>query len=405
MNDNKTSWKEKQFEILCRIDEICRQYGIDLYLCDSTALMAYRSGEVSDSVFVAIESKDAYRFIDAVGNNSKYGVRGMFNYFHYAAFDIKVYDEDTIDFDLATFRNYGFCGLHVTVKLIRHLPDKDRERKSYQRGLDVYRRYISTRYDNLEVDTSRRLRFQLLLGRLPSKKAFNEEFFRINIKRYSKDTKKIQIGSAICDADVFRTKKKVYINGREFYMAGDAPKYFESRYGENWENHVVGEYKERNYQFRDAEHSWEELQEYIDYLDFKDYYYKRDISRNNIEKNRPNERYWQRDKYLVERSHLRFVFWQKYMPVKEKIIELHNAGKTEELQELLQPYLAQLERFAGSRMSIYFDKEIFDIALDIFRAEGKERVVDRLVNNIPPEHLGELRIKNSRGEYTDVTQH
>ena len=401
MTEQKASWKNKQFEILCSIDDICRENDIDMYLCDSTALKAYCEGELSDSIFVAIEPKDAYRFIKAVEEQSCYGIRGIFNYYHYPEFDFKVYDESTIDFNLATYRSFNFCGLYVTVKFIMHLPDEKRVRLSYLRDLDAFKQFISVRYDNIDVPMHRRLKLLLLLSKLTSGDKFHQKFFERSIARFSKPTKKVKVGEAICDASVFGKKSCATIDGREFYIPGDPATYFMCRYGNGWETRGVAPYEERNYRFRDGDHSWEEFKEYICYLDLDEYYSKRDISRANIEKNKKFEKRWQRDKYIVERTHLRFLFWLKYMPIKKDLLELHRSGKSDQLQDLLSPYLKELERFANSNLAIFFDEDIYNIAIDIFRSMGKEKISNKLHSIVPQEHRKELKIKNSRGEYID----
>ena len=401
MSEQKQSWKKKQFEILCCIDDICRANDIDMFLCDSTALKAYCEGSLSDSVFVAIEPKDAYRFIKAIEEQSRYGIRGIFNYYHYPEFDLKVYDDNTIDFNLATYRNFNFCGLYVTVKFIMHLPDEKRARRSYLRDLDTFKQYISVKYDNMDVPMHKRLRLMLLLSRLTSRDNYHQKIFQRNIKRFSQTTKDVKVGEAVCNASIFDNKAIAAIDGREFYIPGNPAAYFMCRYGNGWETRGVGPYEEHNYRFRDGDHSWKEFKEYIGYLDLEEYYSKRDISRNNIEKNKTFEKRWQRDKYIVERTHLRFVFWLKYMPIKEDLIELHRSGKYVQLQDILNPYLKEMERFANSNLAICFDEDIYNIAIDIFRTMGKEKLCNRLRSIVPQEHSKELKIKNSRGEYID----
>jgi hypothetical protein len=393
------NWKQKHFELLCRIDDLCRQNDIDMYLADDTALMAYQSEELSDYVSVCIDVRDAKKFIKAVDKAEGLLSRGMYNYYRYPRFDIKVYDPETIDFNVDFFEAFGFASLFVIIKFINHIPDKGKHVESAVRNRKAYRDYIEIKYDHLWRRPHRRLLYYQALGKVMPPRRMAKFMFSELIREFSVRSDTIEISMKRYKKKLFDKTIEVKIYDRPFRIPADVNEYLGKRFGAEWRNVTPKQYKEGEYTFRDGERSWDEYKKRIDYIDLDKYYgnYKGFFAED--EKNHENLAEIDRTTKIIIRTHLRFLFWQKYYPLKTEIVELHEKKDYRQLEDKLRKYIAVLEKFAKSDMTVCFDEDIFDITVDTLRHTGRGELADKIVPLVPEEHKKPVRIKDYRGEY------
>ena len=98
--------------------------------------------------------------------------------------------------------------------------------------------------------------------------------------------------------------------------------------------------------------------------------------------------------------------YQYYMPLKQQIVDLYKKGEKEQANELLKPYRSVLYKHYKKGLSVYFDKELFDITMDILATEDipekkkKARLdyVKKLREWVPKEHLEPIVIYDYNGE-------
>ncbi len=399
MDAVEPSWKNKHFEILRKIDDLCRENGIDLFLCEDTALAAYRDGSLSDNVYTAIDVRNVHKFIDAVEGHEGLCVRSMRNYYHYGSLDLKVYDPETTDFDLDMYRDLGFAALYVTVRLIKHVPDNKRRRNAARGTVATYQELIKKKYDDRKIKFHARLLLQRFMSAFVSEEAFRQKVFESSVSAFSDESKRVSVGGYMHKPEVFSSMTTVNIGDRPFNIPEKAEAYFKVHYGDNWEEKALPEYKENNLRFRDETIPSYEFIKSVEYLDLDDYFANRKTLLSLNRRVRKADRFFRRDKNIVLRTHRRFAFWQKYMPRKEEIIKLYSEGDIEGIRDIMGDYLNELEIFAKKKLTIFFDREIFDIAKAVFMAEGKEELTESMEELIPPEHLEPIRIKNYKGEY------
>ena len=111
------------------------------------------------------------------------------------------------------------------------------------------------------------------------------------------------------------------------------------------------------------------------------------------------------DKYynLVYRTEKRFAMYEKYMPIKKLLVKLHKEGRYEELNKLLKPYRSVLLSCYKKGLGLCFDKEIFDMTMDILRSEGRYQYVNKLYEMVPQEHWKPMVITDYKGNLVEIT--
>lgn len=369
-----------------------------MFLCDATALDAFRSGKLADYVSIAIETKDAYRFIKAVEEHTSLGIRGMFNHYMYPLFDIKVYNPDTIDFNIKDYKNLGFCGLYVNVRFVRHIPNNGYIDKFFGKAQRAYRQYIKVIYDKVQIDSNKRIILYKFINAVTSEETFGSKVFKILSDGYSRKTDTIRIGPREYPGGIADEFIETKINNHKFKVPKEIEEYLSIRFGDNWQETQADEFIDTEFQFRDGDFSWAEFENHIQYLNLEDYDKNIKTLRSSGLKYRKLQASFNDIRRIIRRTHVRFLMWQKYMPVKEDILRMHSEGKMDELLELFEPYLKQLVFFNKKKMTVYFDRDIFNIAKELLEYEGMQEVADEIESHIPEEHMGPIRIKNYAGE-------
>ncbi|MBQ6623114.1 MAG: hypothetical protein IJH57_00700, partial [Mogibacterium sp.] len=271
--------------------------------------------------------------------------------------------------------------------------------KVWSKARRGYREYLRVTYDQDKAGSRKRTILYNAVDKTTSEDKLGAMVFDRLVKRYSKKSKTVQIGRRSFPAELFDEYRTVLVEGREFKIPKDEETYFKIVYGRKWKTRNSAIFQDTPFRFRDGDHSWEEFQEYIKYLDLDEYYSNVRTIKSYGDEYKIRNRAFRHTIDIKERTHYRFVFWQKYMPIKDKLIELHEKGDMEKLEDILEPYLYELTAFSHKDLTIYFDREIFDIAKDVLRATEREDVADLIETLIPEEHLEPIRIKNYKGEY------
>ena len=366
-----------------------------------TALKAYRDGVLADFVSVCIDMEDVPRFIEAMEKDGTYGIRGLFNYEHYDSFDIKVYDPSTIDYDVRKYTARGFVGLYVTVKFIRHIPDEPRKQKRVRGIRKSYGDYMDELNQGFRKKDYKRLKLFRMLGRVVPGETLSQRVFKQLCSLYSGKTSTVFVNGGTYPSDFFDSKKTVTLFDREFFIPADTDTFFREQFGFDWERNEGVQYSENMSRFRDAEHTWEEYKNYISYIDFDEYEANARGTRMINEEIKPSRKTVLMCYDLLERTHLRFAFWQRYYDQKDHIIELYEQSDYDALYKLLKPYLGKIMEFKRQKLAICFDDEIYDIALKTLYEKKYIDIgdIEKLKELVPEEHHETIRIKNYKGDY------
>ena len=83
----------------------------------------------------------------------------------------------------------------------------------------------------------------------------------------------------------------------------------------------------------------------------------------------------------------RFRLWKKYMPLKERILTLYEAGLLDEVELLLTDYLTVLNKYLRMNMVLCFDSDILDVVKKVYLAYGQKAIVRKIDNYVLQEDL------------------
>ena len=101
---------------------------------------------------------------------------------------------------------------------------------------------------------------------------------------------------------------------------------------------------------------------------------------------------------VVDRTQRRYAMHQMYMPMKEHLLELHRTQQWEELNELLKPYRSALWACYKKGLGLCFDKDIFEMTMEILLREGSKTYVRKLRAMVPESHWEPMVITDYKGE-------
>lgn len=398
------SWKQKQFDILCGLRDICAAHSIGMFLYGETALAAYRDGVLSDDVRVCVDAKDAAGLIEAVSGDpeGRFGIEGMHNNGSFPAFELRVYDPATIDFNANNFMQYRNNCIHVAVELIEHVPKSKLTARRLDLEYGLYKDRNKLRQKKASAGSQNRLKM-FLIGRMDRREkklgaeAVSAGLFRMLADGYAGPEGKVRVGKTGFAKDTFGSTSETVLEGETFALPGQPEKYLRKLFGPNWKNTACTEYEETSAKFRDADISWADYEVRIRDIDFDDF--EANMKKNNALRreykvyNDAVHHYYD----ILRRTDERIKLWQKYEPEKEKIMELAAKGDTEALASELEEYLDALDRFHKLGLGLCFDMDIFGAAKAVLAARGEEEYAAELEALIPEVHRQPLHIMDYKG--------
>jgi hypothetical protein len=101
---------------------------------------------------------------------------------------------------------------------------------------------------------------------------------------------------------------------------------------------------------------------------------------------------------IVERTEKRFAMYEKYIPMKDTLVQLQREERYEELKEILEPYFEALEACAKKGLGLCFDKEIFEMAMNILEKEDQAAYAKKLRAMVPESHWEPMVVTDYKGE-------
>ena len=146
--------KQRVFDVLCYIDDVCKKNGIVYYLDSGTLLGAVRhKGFIpwDDDVDILVDRADYERFIKAINNDGDhYRALSMHNTKDYHYLFAKVVDTETELIEEPV--SVEGMGVFVDVFPMDHLPSSDIKRRLFQRKIHLYRMALTVLRRNEQGD-------------------------------------------------------------------------------------------------------------------------------------------------------------------------------------------------------------------------------------------------------------
>ena len=398
------AWKQKQFDILAWLQDMCEENSIPMFLYEETALAAYRDESLSDDVKVCIDAKDAGHFIHMIeeDEDARYGVEGMHNNGSFPSFEMRVYDPESVDFNANNFMQYENNCIHVVVKFIEHVPSSKLKRKSLSVKYGLYKDRNKLRQKKTSAKKQNKLKM-LLIGNMDRKEkkygaeAVSGDLFRTLMAGYGQAGGKLRIEKTYFAGDTFDGSSTVTLCGKEFMLPQKPEKYLRKIFGPNWQNIPCKVYEETSAKFRDAEISWEDYEARIKDIDFDDM--AANIKKNNALRreykvyNDAIHHYYD----ILRRTDERFKLWEKYEPRKAQIMDLLEKEDYDSLAGELAEYLDALDRFHKLGLGLCFDMDIFVAAKALLAKRGESSYAEELEQLIPEVHKKPLEIMDYKG--------
>lgn len=401
-----TDIQEKLLELLTDLDDICKREGIKYYLCAETAHAAFMGGRFHPSccqASVAMTPDQAKKFIAAVKKENRADriADSMLSNKDYMDFTVRYGDPNTLMMQLP----YEFSGpipcIAVTIHMIRYKPKRSGKLYKYSKMFwEVCRRAPSSLGNPvLQAAGAVCHGIAAVFGR----KNVSGWLFRrwCAIFSANKNAKKLSIGTEkyVYAADLLCDGDTLELEGKQFPAFAHVDAYLETAYGANFKERMPG-YLTPSASLLISRHM--SYQQYLERareknLDFdaisrtKKKYDK--IKGKVSAYNRIINRYYA----IVERTDKRFAMHEMYMPIKDQLLRLYDEKRHDELKELLDPYLEALETCYEKKLGLCFDKDIFELTMNILQMEGRNAYAKKLRELVPQQHWEPMVITDYKG--------
>ncbi|MBR2835359.1 MAG: hypothetical protein IKE43_06600 [Coriobacteriales bacterium] len=129
----------------------------------------------------------------------------------------------------------------------------------------------------------------------------------------------------------------------------------------------------------------------IDYEVFLDKY--RALAAWNKKVLKPAQKRVTKNNYAITLTEYRYILWQKYAAHKDEILQAWQEGKKGAVKSALRLYTTLLIEFYNeSGIAICFDKDLFELAVDVIKNTDPAFDDNTLRKAIPQDHLSPLEV-------------
>lgn len=394
---------EKQkscMNLLKEIDKVCVENKIDYYLLGDMALSLYRDNAIITNGTIGIHGKDAKRFIDALQNSISGGriIETPVNNPNLPSLNIRYCDLNTLDCNLSNYKSYlGNC-LHINIKIITGKEKNDIKSK-IKRKLAAF--YVTS---NATSTSGKSVKYKVvregirIIRHIFGWKNTSKLAFSYFLSSYSEKSDFVKIDKKRYAREVFDKPLEKNLDNLRCSFPTKIEEYLSDTYA-NWQEKNIVDDGPSAYRAMSAQISWDEFRKKMDDYGFRQYYvelkkYRRENLKFGIYNRKVNGYY-----ALLERTNDRFLLYTQYKDKKDEIISLHQQKNFEELREILDPFVQALEKNYKKKLGLCFDKDIFNITMDLYAHDGQKAKADKLRKLVPAEHWEPIRLKNYKGEY------
>lgn len=394
--------REKQFELLVELDTICRENNIPYCLFGYTAWQAWTKHEflegntlppevamLPNAVRKFIEVTEANlpddRFVEYMGNNPNFDRQ-----------DVRYGNKNTLDFapNFAAF--YENHGLHVTIHALCYGTEGDLSTQM-QRVManDVEYKIRRAPFDvpHIAFHAAHRAWHKVSGGEKESKRYFDmlldggkkRDKARVLYKARGRS-------SATYPSFWFSDTIETELEGHVFPISSMYDLYFKRLYGDDWENaHPQVRNPDPELRIFDANIPFAQWMERAGVAEHAQQYCKERVALNTKQEktkqlSNKNGEYWR----IVLRSGMRHKLWEEYMPQKQEILDLVDAGNYDEASARFAHYFEQLRVHKNRGLGLCFDPELFRAAQRCLVHEGRFVYAQDLRSLVPKQHWQKL---------------
>ena len=403
-----TDLQKKLLELLTDLDAVCRRENIPYFLCGETAHAAFVSKHFHPDccqASVAMTPKNALKFIAAVKkeNRSDRITDSMYTNKGYPDFTIRYGDPNTLMLQLPYSIPSSLPCIGVTIHMICCKP------KGFAAKLYPYTKLFwkaCNRPASIMSRPAARLAVRLCHG---IRGIFGGKYFsRWLFKRWcamlsaDKKSKKISIGTGKYSfpAELLAEEDALELEGKHFASFAYIDTYLKTAYGSDFRQKMPNYLKPSASLLISCHLTYQKYLERakerkVDFAAISRNKAKYDALQSKVSKyNKKINKYYA----IVDRTDKRFSMYEMYMPQKAQLLQMYRDGRYDELKTLLQPYYDALEDCYRKKLGLCFDKEVFDLAMELLLQEDRYTYVHKLRALVPRQHWEPMVITNYKGE-------
>ena len=405
-----TQLQEKLLQLLTDLDEICQRENIRYYLCEETA-----HGAVVQNAFhpmccqanVAMTVEDMRKFMAAVEKEDRADrtVDSMLTNKTYPDFTVRYCDLGTTMIHMPFSPKGALPCIGVTIYPIR-----------YKNAAGMKRYKLTRKFWECSVKTStgsfvkKAVVFACravcaVLGRgNVSRWLFNQwcKIFAGKAKTFA-----VGVSKYVFSKSCLKQPQSVVLEGKAFPIFADVEDYLNKRYNCHDFREKKPHYEKETMQLLVSccvpyEKYLQRAQELgIDFKAvYKNYSKYEKLHQTVSGENKTISKYYA----IVDRTQKRFEMYERYMPIKKLLVQLYQQERYEELNTILMPYRKALRACQKKGLGLCFDKEIFDMTMDLLQREDRGAYVKKLRALVPKQHWQSMVVTDYKGQLVEITE-
>lgn len=387
--------QSKVIDLLQEIHNTCEQLNISYILGGNTAEEAECFGKLTPgrytaTVYITLKDFLAFREYVKANRHDDRIIEGMDNNSRFPGFFFHYADKNTTYYDYNYGDSYIYNGIRIRIEILRKFTASKKagrlKKKERAFAFNSYRfkRKLSVKNTLAKWGMGFRLAF--------ARKSIARKLYNKCLDLYMEDK------DFVMNYGIFNKRKTKLVKYPSYLLTGRKTAELEGH------SFYVPQDLELHTKIALGRKPLEQLPEQInnssvvvsDIISYEEY--MKDMSkRRKIAKMRQS--LWRTDQmhgavtYFIRKDwkimlcvNARLDLIKEYMPVKNQIIELYSKGDFEGLTELLADYDEQVRyHLSKTGMTIFFDKEIFDIYLVWLTQNNGARLVGKMRKSVPKE--------------------
>lgn len=384
-----TPQQNRLCELMLEFHTLCEKNGIPYYLVGPQLLHAAQDQKFYGyEIDVAMFWEDWMKIVPLIQENGARETESVLDRGNLPCCYFRYVDRNTLLLDLDRYGMLTKPGIGIHIHIIRNIRKKERLLSFLETGMEdsLLRRFSFAR---AAVGIMR-----TFMGRSGFAKLMMS-LLKMNSARASalEDAAKLhEPGSIRC---VFRpddwTKRSVVtLAGMKLYTVKGYKKYLIQRYGKGWAKRKTDAVKEG------SRCIFSPILPYKAYLtEIKN---KNLITKDFLKRTRRYRQKYEKFQKMKKAERLgweksiffsseRFRLWKKYMPLKEQILSLYQAGRLDEVELMLTDYLTALNKYLKLNMVVCFDRDLLNVIMGLYKVYGRKALVRKIKRCVLPEDL------------------
>lgn len=402
-----TDIQNKLLELLVDLDTICQNQGIAYFLSFETAHAAFVNKEFypdCSEASVAMTPDNALKFIAAVKKENRPDrvTDSMCTNKNYPDFSVRYGDPNTLMMQLPCNTPSPLPFIGVTIHMIRRKP----------KGAGRFYRYSSLYwkvcnkptvfFDRPAVRAAATVCHamkHILGGKLFSRWLFKRW---CSVTTANRKAKKLAIGKGKYSytAELLHAREPLELEGKQLQSFAYIDSHLKTAYGSSFRTKTPSYLKLYDNVMASVHIPYRKYLEQakahnVDFAAIRLNKAKYDSLQRRVSAyNKKITKYYN----IVDRTDKRFAMYELYMPMKEQLFKMYEDEQYDELNELLHPYRSALWSCYKKGLGLCFDKEIFELTMQLLLREDSYTYVHKLRALVPKQHWEPMVITDYKGE-------